>query len=370
MSGGRLAGRKAHVGQCPLARGIAGFGHGRADGRPCVRGGAPSRHRPDRTSIDLDLAVEYRAGIAPESQPVGGSPFETLSGRSKAAVLQPGHGHRVRRDHAGPGPRLDRHVADRHPALHVQRADGLASVFNDVTRAAAEAEASDDGQGHILAADTGLQPPGHRHPHRLRLPLQQTLGRQNMADLGGAYAEGQRPEGPVRRRMAVAADDRHARLRQAQLRAYNVDDAAVLAVPAGQPDAVARAVGFQPLDLRARSPGDIRPLAIDTDGQGRGGVVQRGEGAVWPAYGQAAGLDLAEGLRAGHFMDQMQIDVEDTRRVDRLGCDHVPVPDLVEQGLRHVRPRGRRWPSRAQQWIPASRTDRAWTRRTGRGRPH
>jgi hypothetical protein len=43
-------------------------------------------------------------------------------------------------------------------------------------------------------------------------------------DLGRADAERQRAEGAVRRRVAVAADDRHPRLRQPLLGADDVHD--------------------------------------------------------------------------------------------------------------------------------------------------
>src|SRR5256886_3838989 len=49
-----------------------------------------------------------------------------------------------------------------------------------------------------------------------RLALQQALRREHVADLGGADAEGQRPEGAVRAGVAVAAHDGLARLREAR----------------------------------------------------------------------------------------------------------------------------------------------------------
>ena len=61
-------------------------------------------------------------------------------------------------------------------------------------------------------------------PHRLRPLLHHALGREHVLDLGGADPEGQRAEGAVGRGVAVAADDRHPRLGDAQLRADHVDD--------------------------------------------------------------------------------------------------------------------------------------------------
>ena len=61
--------------------------------------------------------------------------------------------------------------------------------------------------------------------HRLRARLGQRLRREHVLDLRGADAESQRTQGAVRRRVAVAADDRHAGLGQALLRPDDVDDA-------------------------------------------------------------------------------------------------------------------------------------------------
>ena len=70
-----------------------------------------------------------------------------------------------------------------------------------------------------VAVDADLQ--------RLRLVLQQGLRGQHVLDFAGADAEGQRAERAVRGRVAVAADDRHARLRQPKFRPDDVDDALV-----------------------------------------------------------------------------------------------------------------------------------------------
>ena len=76
---------------------------------------------------------------------------------------------------------------------------------------------------------------------------------------------------------------------------------------------------------------DIGPLAVDGR-QGRGRVVQGGEGPVRTADLQPPRLDLGEGLGAGDLVDQMQVDIEHARRLGRFRRDDVGVPDLVEQG--------------------------------------
>ena len=79
----------------------------------------------------------------------------------------------------------------------------------------------------------------------LRLALQQALGREHVADLGAADAEGEGAECPVRARMAVAANDGHAGLRRAELGTDDVHDAAPRIAHAEQLDAELGAVALQ-----------------------------------------------------------------------------------------------------------------------------
>ena len=65
-----------------------------------------------------------------------------------------------------------------------------------------------------LAVTPGGEVALDRHGHGLRAHLGQGLGGQHVLDLAGADAEGERAEGAVGRGVAVAADDRHARLGQ------------------------------------------------------------------------------------------------------------------------------------------------------------
>ena len=83
------------------------------------------------------------------------------------------------------------------------------------------------------------------------LALQDALGREDMAHLGGADAEGQRPESPVGAGVAVAADNRAPRTRQSQFRTDDVHDAAQLAVHVQQFNAGLGAVALQLLNLPA-----------------------------------------------------------------------------------------------------------------------
>ena len=91
-----------------------------------------------------------------------------------------------------------------------------------------------------------------RHAHPLRPRLRQRLGRQNVLDLAGADAEGQRPERAVGRGVAVAAHDRHARQGAALLGSDDVDDSLPGIAHREVDDAELLGVLAQHLDLSRR----------------------------------------------------------------------------------------------------------------------
>ena len=116
-----------------------------------------------------------------------------------------------------------------------------------------------------------------------------------------------RPERAVRGRVAVAADDRHARLRQTQFRADDVDDPLLRIVEIVQANAELAAVVAQGVDLLFGNRIGDRQAAI-----GRGHVVVgRGHGQLRPAHPAAGQPQSLERLGAGHFVDQVQVDVQD-----------------------------------------------------------
>ncbi len=71
----------------------------------------------------------------------------------------------------------------------------------------------------VLRVDTRAQSAPHLDPPHLERREAQRLGREHVAHLRRADAEGHSPEGAVGRGVRVAARDHHARLREAQLRA-------------------------------------------------------------------------------------------------------------------------------------------------------
>ena len=145
-----------------------------------------------------------------------------------------------------------------------------------------------------------------------------------------------RAEGAVRGGVGVTADDGHAGLGQTQLRADDVHDALLDVAQRVQPDAELGAVLAQRLQLDA---GDrVRDGLVDVEG--RGVVVLGRDGEVEAAHLAAALAQTVEGLRAGHLVQQVQIDEEEVGLA--LGApDDVVVPDLLRECPTHRFPSGR-----------------------------
>ncbi len=159
--------------------------------------------------------------------------------------------------------------------------------------------------------------------HVLGLALDQRLGREHMLDLGGADAMRKRAERAVGRGVAVAADDRRARQREALLRPDDVHDALARVELVVIFDAeLARVLG-QFLDLLAA-------LGIVDAAAAVGGldvVVDDGERLVRRAHLAAGQPQALERLRARHLVDEVAVDIDEAELARRL--DDMVVPDLV-----------------------------------------
>ncbi len=151
-----------------------------------------------------------------------------------------------------------------------------------------------------------------------------------MLDLAGADAVRQRAEGAVRGSVAVAADDRRARQREALLRADHVHDALALVALMEVLDAEVARVGCQRLDL------DAAVLVGDALGAvgRRHVVVDDRERLLRRAHLAARHPKAFEGLRARHLVHEMAVDVEQAGAVVLL-VDNVVVEDLVVERLGH-----------------------------------
>src|SRR5690606_34741538 len=278
--------------------------------------------------------------------------------------------------HAGAGAGLDRHVADRHAALHGERADGAAAVFEHVALAATGADLGDDRQDDVFRRHAGAQLTLDGDRHGLEGLEWQRLGGEHVLDLARADAERHRPEGTMGARVRVAADHRDAGHREAELRAHDVHDALLDVAERVQADAELLGVPAQRLDLGAAR--EIGDGPVDAD---RRGVVVFGRDRQLGAPQRAARLaEAVEGLRARDLVHEVQVDVDEVwLAVLALGYE-MGVPDLLGEGagtLRDVRV-GRRGGlglgDDAHEWVPSTkwvghRAIRGWedsaTRETG-----
>ena len=148
----------------------------------------------------------------------------------------------VRSDHARARAGLDRHVADRHALLDRQRAHRRPAVLDHVPGSRRRRRGGAiSARIRSLAVTPGPRRPVHLDRERAGPLLQQALRRQHLRDLAGADAERQRAQRAVRAGVAVAADDRAPRLREAQLGRDHVHDALPLVAQPVQGDARPRA---------------------------------------------------------------------------------------------------------------------------------
>ncbi len=187
-------------------------------------------------------------------------------------------------------------------------------------------QAEDD----VLGGDAGVEAAVDPNLEGLRAALQQGLGGQHVLDLGGADPDCQRAERAVGRGVRVAAHDRHARLRQAQLRTDDVHDPLVRRSDAVQGNPELVAVLLEAADLGER----------DLIGEGkrairRGNAVVHGcQGLARATHAEAAVAQPVERLRARHFVDQVQVDAQHVGRAIGAGRDEMVVPDLVDDRAR------------------------------------
>ena len=274
--------------------------------------------------LDGDDAVVRRVVVGAKRAPPLESVLPGGTARCGRPALEIGERHVVGRDHPRARAGLDRHVAHRHAAVHRERLDRRPGVLEHVTLAARDAQLPDRGQHEVLRRQPERQVALEAHLHRLRQHLLQGLRREHMLDLGGADPERERTECAVGRRMAVTADDRHPGLRDTDLGTDHVDDSLAPAAGREERHAERLAVRAKRVELRARE--RVGDRAVE-----RGDVViHRRERQVGTAHWTPGQPQRLEGLRARHLVHEMQVDVEQRRRVGRR-LDDVRVPDLAKQ---------------------------------------
>ena len=130
--------------------------------------------------------------------------------------------------------------------------------------------------------------------------------------------------------MAVAAGDRHARLREPELGADHVDDALVGVADVVERDAVLDAVALERAHHLLGHHVEKRPLPLAR----RHDVVDRRERALRKGDLPAPCVEHVERLRAGDLVHQVQAD-EQLRLAGRQPADGVGVPHLLKERLTH-----------------------------------
>ena len=147
-----------------------------------------------------------------------------------------------------------------------------------------------------------------------------------MLHLARPDPERQRAERAVGARMAVAAHDREARKRDAELRSDDVDDALARLAVGEQRHPELRAVPRERAEL---SPGE-RPL-VDRATVRRHVVIDRREGPIRSPDGSSRLPQTVERLRRGHLVNEVAVDVQECPAAGKVG-DDVLVPDFIEEG--------------------------------------
>ena len=230
----------------------------------------------------------------------------------------------IRRDQTGAGTAFDGHVADGHAAFHRQIADRFAAIFDDIAGAASGAGLADHGQSDVLGGHARLQFAGDFDLHVLGFLLDQRLGGQNVLDLGCADAVRQRAKRAVGGGVAVAANHGHAGQGPALLGADDMHDALTDVMHRVVVNAEILGVLVQRFDLNARFGFSIShgfSIPFTRAGLGVVGYVvirsPRWSFRARAPFTHARGLPPAmrryiafKGLRAGHFVHQMAVDIQ------------------------------------------------------------
>ncbi len=196
---------------------------------------------------------------------------------------------------------------------------------------AVDAQAPDDGENRVLGVHACREPPFKADSTDLERRHGHTLGRQHIPHLRCADPEGESAERSVSGRVAVATRDGHARLREPQLGADDVDDALRATLQVEEWNAMNAAVTLEGRGHRfGHDVGEGPRLPV-----GGHDVIHRRERPVRRTHGPPARGEHVERLRAGDFMHQMQTDVELREAVRQLPHGML-VPDFLKQRRGHA----------------------------------
>ena len=337
--GERHARREAHIFERALDRrtpalvsGARGIGHAAGNADHLARVGAPGDLRLERGAVEHHVAVELGALIARQRAPMRERRVPLRALGRKRAPGDPLKGRVIGRDKTRAAAHLDVEVAQRHARFHRHRRDRCTGVFDDVAAPARDAKLGDDAQRHILGGDMRGERPVEADAHAPGPLHRHHLGRQNMRELGGAAAEGERAEPADRRGMAVGDRMGRARQHHAKLRRHHVRDALLRIAEIEDADAVLGTA----LAHGAQEGGAGRIGGVVATGFCGDGVVLHREGEVGAPHRPLLFFQRLEGMRGVQLVQHVAVDIN---KVAPVGATRhqMGVPDLVEQGLRHSR---------------------------------
>jgi hypothetical protein len=267
---------------------------------------SPRDHRSDTVHVDDVLGIEGRLVVGGQPPPRLDSPLEQPAARRHRTACEVLVGHVVRRDETDLRPHLDRHVAERQPALDRQRSDGGSRPLDGVPPAGGDPELRDRREHEVLRGGGGVGRPVEPNPHRARAALSDRLCGEHMGRFARADPPRDGAEAAVRAGVTVRAHEEHPGLRDAELGADDVDDALTVVVEVEHPD-----------------PGRCAPPAHVAEQHPAGGIgvggaarrrrdrmIGRREREVGPPHRDAGALDPEQVGSGFQVVDQVPIHVE------------------------------------------------------------
>ncbi len=257
--------------------------HGLVDRDDHARVRAERDHRLHCRDVEINFPIERRIGITRELAPARDSSIPCFALRRHFTSNEILVGRVIGRHHARTRTRFDGHIANCHSLIHRQCADRGAAVLHGVSGTTVDTDFTYDAQHDVFGRHAGLQSSVQVDCERLGLSLQHRLSREDVRDLGRADAECECTERAVCARVRVTADDGLSRLGRTELRADDVDDAAIRAREVFELDTEIAAVFHDLANLsRCGCLADDVELAQRADGHGRDRVIHRRERSVGP----------------------------------------------------------------------------------------
>ena len=331
-----MAGLQVHIFQRTFHRvdlaafEVLGRRDNRSDWQHVFGRGAPSDDRRDVFALQCDDLVPMSVFVREERFPPVHRCFPLGTLRRMGAAFTVFERLFIRRDQAGARAAFDGHVADGHATFHRQVADRFTAIFDDVAGATGGAGLADDRQGDVLGRDAGAQLAGDLDLHVLALALDQRLGGKHVLNLRCADAMRQRAESAVGRGVAVATDDCHAGQGPALFGADDMHDALAHVRDGVVMHAELTRVLIQRRDLNAAVFGHRGGVFAALGG--RHVVIRHGDGLVRCADGAARHAQPFKGLRTGHFVDEVTVDIQQASAVIGF-VDDMGVPDFIVKRL-------------------------------------